>query len=147
MKKIWEYFVRFWKGIWAIIKSMGSWQGILSLFIVWLVLSGVGLLIIGFIIQNNWLMGIGTAIFVFWLGPFTPLIPLVIGLAMVVQRYVFLDKRMSFKTFKKAFVSTVKEGKDLEDFLEEETVASNDENKSEEKEEIVSLNDDENKSN
>lgn len=28
IKKTFNWFIRFWKGIWAIIKSMGNWKGV-----------------------------------------------------------------------------------------------------------------------
>ena len=126
MKKAWKYFVNFWKGIWAIIKSMGNWRGVLSLFIVWLIISGSGLIILGFIIRNNWLKGIGITMYAFWLGPFTPLIPIMIALAMFIQRFVFLDKNVSWKTIKDKF----------------KMVFSEDENEKEHKETVVIENED-----
>lgn len=103
MKKAWKYFVNFWKGIWAIIKSMGNWRGVLSLFIVWASLSGAGLIAIGFIFSSKALRNIGFGIYAFWLGPFTPLIPIMIALAMFIQRFIFLDKNVSWKTIKDKF--------------------------------------------
>lgn len=94
---------RFCKGIWAVVKSMGNWRGVLSLFIVWLIISGSGLIILGFIIRNNWLKGIGITMYAFWLGPFTPLIPINIGLAMLMQRFIFRDKSVSMESIKEKF--------------------------------------------
>jgi|SRR5690554_282294 len=131
MRKIWRYFINFWKGIWAVIKSMGNWRGVLSLLIVWLVVSGAGLVVLGFIFQNNWLKGIGLTIYAFWLGPFTPLIPLIIALAMVVQRFVFLDRNVSYKNVKEKFqiAFSKKEDKEInEDEKEEEIVNENKDN-------------------
>jgi len=93
----------FCKGIWAVVKSMGNWRGVLSLFIVWLIISGAGLIILGFIIRNNWLKGIGITMYAFWLGPFTPLIPINIGLAMLMQRFIFRDKSVSMESIKEKF--------------------------------------------
>ena len=94
---------RFCKRIWAVVKSMGNWRGVLSLFIVWLIISGAGLIILGFIIRNNWLKGIGITMYAFWLGPFTPLIPINIGLAMLMQRFIFRDKSVSMESIKEKF--------------------------------------------
>lgn len=103
MKKFWNKTKLFFKGLWAVVKSMGNWKGVLSLLIVWLVLSGVGLAIVGFIVKNKWLIGIGGSVFAFWAGPFTPLIPLTIAIAMLVQRYIFRDKNVSIKMIREKF--------------------------------------------
>lgn len=108
MKKLFKKILNFFKGLWLIIKSMGNWRGILSLAIVWISISGVGIAVIGFIINNNWLKGIGATIFAFWAGPFTPLIPLTIALAMLMQRYIFRDKSVSFTSIKEKFKEAFK---------------------------------------
>lgn len=95
---------RFWLGIWKVIKSMG-WKGIISFCFVWLILSGVGIIGVGFIIRNGWLIGVGTAIFIFWAGPGTPLVPITIAIAMLFQRYILRDKNISWKTIKNNFMS------------------------------------------
>ena len=103
IKRWWLWWVRFWKGIWAVVKSMGNWKGVLSLLITWLLISGSGVSLLGVIIANAWLIGIGITMYAFWLGPFTPLIPINIGLAMLMQRYVFRDKSVSWKAIKSKF--------------------------------------------
>jgi N6-L-threonylcarbamoyladenine synthase len=123
MKKAWRAFANFWKGIWEIVKSMGNWRGVLSLLIVWLIISGSGIFVLGFVFNNTLLKGIGIAMYAFWLGPFTPLIPLNIALAMVVQRFVFLDKNVSWKSIKEKFRETFKEDKEIikkEEFIKGE---------------------------
>lgn len=108
MKKLLKKILNFFKGLWLIIKSMGNWKGITSLLIVWLLISGSGVAIIGFIIANNWLLGIGATMYAFWLGPFTPLIPINIALAMLMQRYIFRDKSVSVTSIKEKFNETFK---------------------------------------
>lgn len=108
IKKWWRWFVNFWKGIWAIVKSMGSWKGVTSLIIVWLILSGSGVALIGVILQNAWLIGVGTSIYTFWLLPLTPMIPINIALAMVVQRFIFQDRNVSIKSIKEKFKEAFK---------------------------------------
>ena len=103
MRKLWNKTKLFFKGLWAVIKSMGNWKGVSSLLIVWIILSGVGLAIVGFIVKNKWLIGVGVSIFTFWAGPFTPLIPITIAIAMVVQRYIFRDKNVSIKMIREKF--------------------------------------------
>lgn len=103
MKKAWRLFKEFWVGIWNVVRSMGNWKGMLSLAIVWLVLSGAGLILIGIIITAPILRTIGYAIYGFWVLPLTPLIPITIAIAMVVQRYVFQDKSVSWKNIKQQF--------------------------------------------
>lgn len=103
IKRWWDWWVRFWKGIWSVIKSMGNWKGVLSLLITWLLISGSGVSLLGIIIANTWLIGIGATIYAFWLGPFTPLIPINIGLAMLMQRFIFRDKSVSMESIKEKF--------------------------------------------
>ncbi len=115
IKKWWRWFVNFWKGIWAIVKSMGSWKGVVSLILVWLIISGSGVALVGFILQNAWLIGVGTSIYTFWLLPLTPMIPINIALAMVVQRFIFQDRNVSIKSIKEKFKEAFKkEEKDNE---------------------------------
>jgi len=72
---------------------MRSVRGVIALLITWLTLSGVGLIIIGFIIKNAWLIGVGTAMWLFWLAPLTPLIPITLAVAVFIKRYIFRDKK------------------------------------------------------
>lgn len=46
--------------------------------------------------------------YAFWLGPFTPLIPINIGLAMIMQRIIFRDKSVSWKAIKSKFKEAFK---------------------------------------
>lgn len=102
-------FINIWKAIWELLKQMGSIKGVISFSIVWIILSGVGLMIVGFIIRNAYLKYIGGIIFLFWLGPMTPLVPLVIALALVFQRYVLRDKSVGIYIIKESF-KKIKEG-------------------------------------
>ena len=90
------------------VKSMGSWKGVVSLILVWLIISGSGVALIGFILQNAWLIGVGTSIYTFWLLPLTPMIPINIALAMVVQRFIFQDRNVSIKSIKEKFKEAFK---------------------------------------
>lgn len=102
--KLWlNWFIRFWKGVWAVVKSMGNWRGVLSLLIVWVLISGSGVALVGFILQNGWLISLGATIYGFWLLPATPLIAINIGLAMVLQRFVFQDKNVTLKSIRNKF--------------------------------------------
>lgn len=112
LKKWFNWFIRFWKGIWAIIKSMGNWKGVTSLIITWLIISGSGVSIVGILIANAWLIGIGATIYGFWLLPLTPLIPINIAIAMLIQRVIFRDKNVSFKVIKAKFKEAFKGEKD-----------------------------------
>ena len=102
-------------GIWVIVKRMGSWQGVLSLVLVWLTLSGAGVSAVGIIFKIPYLVGLGGLIFGFWVAPFTPLIPICIAIAMIIQRYVFRDKRVGWSNiknqFKEAFKKDINERK------------------------------------
>ena len=100
---MWSKFITFLKGLWNVIKSMGNLKGVLALLITWLIISGSGLIILGFIFAIPKLTFIGTTIYGFWLLPLTPLIPINIGIAMLVQKYVFRDKNVSWENIKKQF--------------------------------------------
>lgn len=101
--RITKFIVDIWKSIFALIRRIGNWRGIISLLITWIVLSGIGALIIGIIIGSKILLAIGAAIFLFWAGPFTPLIPLTIAISLVIQRYIFRDKSVSLNIIKETF--------------------------------------------
>ena len=104
MKNILKKFINFWKkfflAMWILIKKLGSIRGIISFIIVWIILSGSGVFILGWIFRNPYLMGIGAGIFAFWTAPFTPLMPLTLVIALIFQRFVLLDKRVSMKQIK-----------------------------------------------
>ena len=98
-------FILFWKNffimIWEIIKSMKSIRGIISLLISYMIFHGWALVffIIGLLSGNGWFLGIGSAVMLFWFGPGTPVIPLIIVTAFIIQRYILMDKsnKISFK--------------------------------------------------
>lgn len=92
--RITTFFINIWIGIFKLMKQMGNWRGLISLLISWLILSGSGLIILGLILKIKALTTIGIAMYAFWLGPFTPLIPIMIGFALVLQRVVFRDKNV-----------------------------------------------------
>lgn len=100
MKKLWEIIVSFFRGMWFIIRTMGNWKGILSLVIVWLAISGSGLVIVGFIFNFRYLIWLGTTIYGLWLMPCVPLIPINIVIALLFQRYVFRDKNVGLSKIK-----------------------------------------------
>src|SRR5690606_1051018 len=104
MKNMLKKFINFWKkfflAMWILIKKLGSIRGIISFIIVWTILSGSGVFILGWIFRNPYLMGIGAGIFAFWTAPFTPLMPLTLVIALIFQRFVLLDKRVSIKQIK-----------------------------------------------
>lgn len=101
--RITTFSIDIWISIFQVIKKMKNWKGIVSLIIVWLVLSGVVVVALGIIFKIKTLIIIGSSIFLFWAGPFTPLIPLVIGISLVIQRYIFRDKNVSLTLIKETF--------------------------------------------
>lgn len=105
MRKIIDFWKHFWLGVWRIIKQIGSIRDIIALICSWIVLSGVGVGFIGIILKNGYLVGLGGTMVAFWVAPFTPLIPITIAVSMLIQRYVFMDKRISYKKIKAQFKS------------------------------------------
>lgn len=110
-----SFWKRFWIGVWRVVKQMGSIRGVISLILVWFLISGVGLALVGALFKNGYLIGLGGLIFGFWAGPFTPLIPINIAIAMIIQRYVLRDKRVGWTNiknqFKEAFEKDINERK------------------------------------
>ena len=96
---MWQAFIIFWKvfflTVWAIIKEMRTVRGILALIISYVIYHGWAVFFVAFgtIVGNGWMIGIGTAVMLFWLGPGTPVIPLIIVTALIIQRYVLFDKK------------------------------------------------------
>lgn len=95
---MWKKFIMFWKNffimVWEIIKSMKSIRGLISLFIAYMIFHGWALIffIIGLLSGNGWFLGIGSAVMLFWFGPGTPVIPLIIVTAFIIQRYILMDQ-------------------------------------------------------
>lgn len=100
MKRLWGIIVSFFKGMWFIIKTMGNWKGILSLIIIWLIISGSGLVIVGFVFNFSYLIWLGSTIYGLWLMPYFPLIPINIVIALLFQRYVLIDKSVGLSRIK-----------------------------------------------
>jgi hypothetical protein len=94
IKKIIRFFVNLFKLIWETIKTMKTWRGVVSLFISLMIFAGWAyvLIVVGTIIRNPSMVAIGTAVALFWAGPFTPLIPIVLIVAFLIQRYIFRDR-------------------------------------------------------
>ena len=98
-------FILFWKTffimVWEVITTMKTLKGLLSLLISYMLFHGwaVVFFIIGTISGNAWLIGIGSAVILFWFGPGTPVIPLILVVALIIQRYVFFESthQMSIK--------------------------------------------------
>lgn len=90
-------FILFWKTffimVWEVITTMKTLRGLISLFISYMIFHGWAVLffIIGSITGNGWLIGIGSAVILFWFGPGTPVIPLILVVALIIQRYVFFE--------------------------------------------------------
>ncbi|NLK12500.1 MAG: hypothetical protein GX312_02805 [Candidatus Phytoplasma sp.] len=79
--------------------EMKTLRGVLALFISYMIYQGwaVVFIILGFIFQNGWLSSVGGLVIAIWVGPGTPLIPLVIATAYFIQRYILRDKSRNLK--------------------------------------------------
>lgn len=68
-------------------------RGLISLFIAYMIFHGWALIFFftGLLIGNAWLIGVGSAVMLFWFGPGTPVIPLIIVTALFIQRYILMD--------------------------------------------------------
>ena len=80
--------------VWEIIKSMKSVRGIIALLISYMIYHGwaVIVLVIGTFSGNAYLIGLGSAVILFWFGPGTPVIPLIIITALFIRRYLLFEK-------------------------------------------------------
>lgn len=83
-KWIWYLIVFPWKWIWINIRD---WRTAVIFIIVLLVVSSEVWIpyIIWFITKNGWWLGIGSACWLFWLGPGTPFLVICIGLTILIK--------------------------------------------------------------
>lgn len=111
-----SYLITFFKGIWQFIKRFfTSWKGIISFIISFSLYVGwaIAFVVIGIIFGNAWLYSTGTTVVLFWAGPFTPMWLLIVSTALVLQRYVFRDKKsMGWKEIKQYWKDEIKKEKD-----------------------------------
>lgn len=111
-----SYLITFFKGIWQFIKRFfTSWKGIVSFIISFSLYVGwaIAFVVIGIIFGNAWLYSTGTTVVLFWTGPFTPMWLLIVSTALVLQRYVFRDKKsMGWKEIKAYWKDEIKKEKD-----------------------------------
>lgn len=111
-----SYLITFFKGIWQFIKRFfTSWKGIVSFIISFSLYVGwaIAFVVIGIIFGNVWLYSTGTTVVLFWAGPFTPMWLLIVSTALVLQRYVFRDKKsMGWKEIKAYWKDEIRKEKD-----------------------------------
>lgn len=111
-----NYLITFFKGIWQFIKRFfTSWKGIVSFIISFSLYVGwaIAFVVIGIIFGNAWLYSTGTTVILFWSGPFTPMWLLIVSTALVLQRYVFRDKKsMGWKEIKAYWKDEIRKEKD-----------------------------------
>ena len=95
MKTFIDFWKKFFVMVWEIIKSMNSLRGLIALFISYMIFHGwaVIALLLGSLSGNAYLIGLGTAVILFWFGPGTPVIPLIIITALFIRRYVLFEKK------------------------------------------------------
>ena len=111
-----SYLITFFKGIWQFIKRFfTSWKGIVSFIISFSLYVGwaIAFVVIGIIFGNAWLYSTGTTVILFWTGPFSPMWLLIVSTALVLQRYVFRDKKsMGWEEIKAYWKDEIKKEKD-----------------------------------
>ena len=111
-----SYLITFFKGIWQFIKRFfKSWKGIVSFIISFSLYVGwaIAFVVIGIIFGNAWLYSTGTTVILFWTGPFTPMWLLIVSTALVLQRYVFRDKKsMDWKDIKAYWKDEIRKEKE-----------------------------------
>jgi hypothetical protein len=110
-----SYLITFFKGIWQFIKRFfKSWKGIVSFIISFSLYVGwaIAFVVIGIIFGNAWLYSTGTTVILFWAGPL-PMWLLIVSTALVLQRYVFRDKKsMGWKEIKTYWKDEIRKEKD-----------------------------------
>jgi D-alanyl-lipoteichoic acid acyltransferase DltB (MBOAT superfamily) len=101
MKKFIRFWEKFFLMVWEIIKSMKSLRGLIALFMSYMIFHGwaVLFLVFGTFAGNAFIISIGTAVILFWFGPGTPVIPLIIITALFIRRYILFEKteKLDFK--------------------------------------------------
>lgn len=93
MKRLRKKFLSLLK---AIIKQLKDKTNIIIFIVVFLVLSSEVWvpILLGIITQNAWWYGVGATCWAFWLAPFTPFLPLCLGITFAVRKaYDALKKR------------------------------------------------------
>lgn len=95
MKKMKKRVKKFIKWTVDLVKSFWSIRGMISLGISFMLFYGwlLVFIVIGIISGNAWFYGVGIGGVVFWLGPGTPLIPLILGFATFLRKIVFREKK------------------------------------------------------
>lgn len=85
---------RFLRWLWEFIKSFNTAKGYISLIIAWCIMYGwvVAFFVIGTVAEDAYLLGIATTVAVFWAGPFTPFLPILVGLTRFIQKIILRDK-------------------------------------------------------
>lgn len=85
---------KFLRLLWEFIKSFNTPKGYISLVLAWLLMYGwvVAFFIIGTVEDNAYFLGIATTVAVFWAGPFTPFLPILVGLTRFIQKIILRDK-------------------------------------------------------
>lgn len=110
-----SYLITFFKGIWQFIKRFfTSWKGIVSFIISFSLYVGwaIAFVVIGIIFGNAWLYSTGTTVILFWTGPL-PMWLLIVSTALVLQRYIFRDKKsMGWKDIKAYWKDEIRKEKD-----------------------------------
>lgn len=110
-----SYLITFFKGIWQFIKRFfTSWKGIVSFIISFSLYVGwaIAFVVIGIIFGNAWLYSTGTTVILFWTGPL-PMWLLIVSTALVLQRYVFRDKKsMGWKDIKAYWKDEIRKEKE-----------------------------------
>jgi hypothetical protein len=94
MRKIIVFWKTFFIMVWDVIKTMRTFRGLISLFIAYMIYHGWAVIffIIGTLSSNAWFLGVGSFVILFWFGPGTPVIPLILITALIIQRYVFFEE-------------------------------------------------------
>lgn len=109
MKRYYQIIKSFFKMVFRILKLFMTIRGILSLVFIWLLLSGMGLYVLGVILKETYFKVFGLTIFAFWAGPFTPLIPLVLIVAGMFAKFVLRDNKISIIKIKEIIQNSFKD--------------------------------------
>lgn len=112
LKKLWEITKRVLKTTWFTLKAMNNWMGRITLILVWVVLSGAGTYILGWILRSKILRNISLLVMAFWAGPWTPLIPITIVVSVFIRSVIFRDPSVSVEMIMKEFKRTKGDIKD-----------------------------------
>lgn len=92
IKKLFKKVIDLIKWIW---RECKDWRTLVIFILVWLVMMSPVIVgyILYFITKNEWHLTYSNVVLVFWFGPFTPLIPICIGITFTIKKILRIKEK------------------------------------------------------